>query len=125
MTAKLSDGARRALAGLALGFGLLAASCGGGGQVSTFAPSRVVSFGDETSVIVDLNNDGNGSKYGVNATVSADDPTRVCGGNPIWNQSVAAAFGLVFPQCNPPPAVDAPTSRIRATFGAHAADIGG
>jgi outer membrane lipase/esterase len=124
MTVKLSDGTRRALGCLALAAGLLVASCGGGQQVSSFHPSRLVSFGDETSLIVDINNDGNGSKYGVNATVSADDQTRVCTGNPLWNQSVAAAYGFVFPQCNPPPAVDSPTSRIRATFGARAADLG-
>src|ERR1700712_638620 len=117
MTVKLSDGARRALGGTALAAALLAASCGGGEQVSTFHPSRIVAFGDETSVIVDLNNDGNGSIYGVNGTVSADDQTRACRTNPIWVLSVATVFGLTFPQCNPPPAVDSPQSRIRAAFG--------
>ena len=33
--------------------------------------------------------------------VSSTDPTRVCGVNSVWNQSVAASFGLVFPECNP------------------------
>jgi outer membrane lipase/esterase len=124
MTVTLSDVGRRALAGVAVTAGVLAASCGGGQQVSQFHPSRIVAFGDETSLIVDLNNDGNGSKYTVNATVSTTDPTIACALNPIWVQSVAASYGLVFPQCNPPAtAVSTPTSRIRATFGAQAADL--
>jgi outer membrane lipase/esterase len=124
MTVKLSDGGRRVLAGVALCAGVLGASCGGGDSRSSFSAGRVVSFGDESSMIVDLNNDSNGSKYTVNVTVSDTDQTRLCGVNPIWNQSVAASYGLVFPECNPvSTAVTAPTSRIRATFGAVAADL--
>ena len=73
---------------------------------------------------------------GVNATVSATDPTIDCTANPLWIQTVAAVWGLVFPQCNIgtpvptdtgvvtrlAPVVD-PQSRIRAALGARTADL--
>ena len=122
MTVKSSNTRRPALAvGLAAAL-LLATACGGGSQVSQFHASRVISLGDESSLLVDRNNDANGSKYAVNATVSTTDPTLVCGNNPLWVQSVASVYGLVFPQCNPNQVVS-PVSRIRATFGARAADL--
>jgi len=78
-------------------------------------------------VIDDFQGDGNGRKYSINATVSDTDPTLDCHGNPIWIQTVAVNYGnLVFPQCNPgPTTVDNPQSRIRAQFGAMAADLSG
>jgi phospholipase/lecithinase/hemolysin len=76
-------------------------------------------------MIVDTAGDANGRKYSVNATVSDVDQTIVCSGNPIWNQSVALLYGLVFPQCNHGTTPDpAPVSRIRAQFGAQATDLG-
>jgi outer membrane lipase/esterase len=124
MTVKWSDGGRRVLAAVALCAGLLASSCGGSSTSTKFIASRVVTFGDESSMLVDLDNDSNSAKYSVNATVSTTDPTRVCALNPLWNQSVAASFGLVFAECNQGSgAVTAPVSRIRAAVGAHAADI--
>ena len=52
--------------------------------------TRIIAFGDETSVIVDLHGDGNGSKYSVNATVSEHRPTcDLASSNPIWVQIVA------------------------------------
>ena len=104
---------------------LLVAACGGSGQPTThFHASRVIAFGDESSLIVDTRNDANGNKYSVNATVSATDQTIACNLNAIWSQSVAASYGLVFPECNPPAtAVTTPVSRIRAAFGARAADL--
>src|SRR5664279_5021808 len=119
MTVKWSDAGRGALAAAALAAAALAASCGGGSTVSSFKASRLVAFGDEASLIVDLNGDSNGAKYAVNATQSSTDPTLACGVNPLWIQSVATIYGLVFPQCNPQPTpVASPTSRIRAAFGA-------
>jgi hypothetical protein len=104
---------------------LLMASCGGGQQQNSFVPARIIAFGDETSVIVDTVGNGNGSKYGVNAVISASVPAIVCGGNPIWIQMLASSYpNIVFPQCNPGPSqVIDPQSRIRAAFGATAADL--
>ena len=110
------NGMRRSAlcAGLVLA-GLLT-SCGGGKQSETFHATRVLAFGDETSVI---NSDG--SKYTVNG-VTAGTTTLDCTINPIWVQKVAALYGLVFPQCNPA-AVVSPASLIAATNGAKAADL--
>ena len=104
---------------------LLAASCGGGQPSSTFHPTRIIAFGDETSVIVDIDGNGNGHKYSVNGTVSATDTTLDCRTDRIWIQTMAAAFGtFVFPTCNPAGAATfAPPNRIRATFGARAVDL--
>jgi outer membrane lipase/esterase len=126
MTVNSRETRGRALGVAALAATLLVAACGGSGEPTTrFHATRVIAFGDETSLIVDTRHDANGSKYSVNATVSATDQTFVCGFNAIWSQSVAAFYGLVFPECNPAPnAVAAPTSRIRAAFGARAADLG-
>lgn len=126
MRLKWSEAGRYALVGAALVAALLTASCGGGGGPQTrFVASRVVAFGDEYSVIVDSDRNGNGHKYSVNATVGQGDPTVVCTANPIWVQSVATLYGLVFPECNtgPTPA-SSPTSRIRAAYGAGAFDLG-
>jgi outer membrane lipase/esterase len=123
MTVNSREKRRCALAAAVLAATLLAA-CGGseGEEVSDFRPARVIAFGDEESLIVDSRNDANGSKYTVNATVSATDPKLVCNSSAVWSQSVAASYGLFFPQCNPN-GVAAPASRIRATFGARAADL--
>lgn len=125
MTVNSRDKRRRALGAVAALATALLAACGGGEQTTHFRASRVVVFGDETSLIVDTKGDANGSKYTVNATVSTTDLTLVCSANPNWVQSVAALYGLVFPECNPGPnPVVAPTSRMRAALGARAADLG-
>ncbi|MEO5845246.1 MAG: esterase, partial [Caldimonas sp.] len=125
MTVNSRDKRRRALGGAALAATLLLAACGGGEQTTRFRATRVVAFGDESSLIVDSRGDANGNKYTLNATVSATDQTIVCGANPIWVQSAASLYGLVFPHCNPgATAVVNPTSRIRAALGARAADLG-
>jgi hypothetical protein len=104
-------------AGLLLASGLLV-SCGGGGtQANTFVAKRVIAFGDESSVI----NAADGSKYTVNAVLTTDNTKFDCASNPIWVQSVAALYGLVFPQCKG--AVPAPASRIWATNNATVADL--
>ncbi len=121
-----SEAGRYALVGVALAVAALAASCGGSGSgpQTKFVASRVVAFGDESSVIVDSDRNGNGHKYTVNATVAQGDPTVVCVANPIWIQQLATLYGLVFAECNtgPTPA-SSPTSRIRAAFGAGAFDL--
>jgi lysophospholipase L1-like esterase len=117
---------RRVLGGIAVAAAaMLAPGCGGGEPTSHFQATRVIAFGDESSLIVDTAGDANGRKYSVNATISDVDQTIVCGSNPIWIQSVALLYGLVFPECNngTTPA-DSPVSRIRAALGARAADLG-
>jgi outer membrane lipase/esterase len=107
---------------------LLVAACGGSDQQqNNYAVTRIIAFGDETSVIVDTLGNSNGSKYGVNAVVSATDPTISCQGDPIWIQTLANAFAnVIFPECNPGPSpVQDPSSRIRAFNGAMAADLSG
>ncbi len=94
----------------------LLASCGGSTQVERFVPTRVIALGDETSVI---NTDG--TKYSINATVSATDLTLACRSNPIWVQVLAGAYGMVFAQCNPTAA--AVTAVTLAVPGVKVADI--
>ncbi|MES3013598.1 MAG: hypothetical protein V4750_07720 [Pseudomonadota bacterium] len=110
--------ARAALCAGMLAATALLASCGGGDQVSTFRATRVIALGDELSVI---NTDG--SKYTVNALASGSSTQLECNTNPVWIQSVAAMYGLAFPQC-PGLATD-PPSRIYAANGAVVADIAG
>jgi len=79
----------------------LLASCGGG-QITPFAPTRVLAFGDELSTI-----EADGSKYSINAFkqvtvngVLTDDPTTLdCTRNPLWIQTVATSFALAFDRC--------------------------
>lgn len=93
--------------GLATVAGALAlaglASCGGGGQVDPFEPNRILAFGDELSVI-----QADGRKYSINAfritDATTSPPTEStteldCTRNPLWIQSVASTFGLVFDRC--------------------------
>ena len=110
------NGIRRSVLCAGLTAAGLLAACGGGKQSEPFHATRVLAFGDETSVI---NSDG--SKYTVNG-VTAGTTTLDCTINPIWVQKVAAVYGLVFPQCNPA-AVVSPTSLIAATNGAKAVDL--
>lgn len=125
MRVNVNEVRRAAIGGCVLMAALLAASCGGGQPTSTFKATRIIAFGDETSVIDDFRGDGNGRKYSVNATVSATDPTLACRSNPVWIQTVANLYGgLVFAACNPGPTpVTSPPNRIRAGFGAKAADL--
>ncbi len=96
-------GASRWLLAAALtGSGLLA-SCGGGGQITPFVPTRVLAFGDDLSAL-----EADGRKYSINAfrqvtaadgTVTEDPTTLDCLRNPLWVQTVAAGYGLVYDRC--------------------------
>ena len=110
--------ARAALCAGMLAATALLASCGGGGQVQSFVAGRVIALGDEFSVV-----NADGSKYTVNALVSGSTTQIDCAGSPIWVQSVAALYGLVFPQCAG--TVSNPASRIYAVNGAVVADLSG
>ncbi len=113
------NGLARAVVGAGvLAVAALLASCGGGSQVETFHPSRVIAFGDEFSVI-----NPNGSKYTVNALAAGSTTQFDCGSNPIWIQMLAVSYGLVFPQC-PGTGSTVPVSRICAISGCHAAPNG-
>ena len=116
MTLKVNRIGPAALRAGTLASALLLASCGGGTQVQTFSATRVIAFGDEFSVIND-----DGSKYSVNALAAGSTTAPDCAGNPIWVQSVAALYGLVFPQCRG--ATQDPVSRIFAANGAKVADL--
>ena len=101
---------------------LLLAACGGGtGQVEPFKPTRLIALGDESSLIT-----ANGRKYSVNGLLAQTDPNAPdvidCKLNPLWVQTVATGFGLVFPQCNPD-AVAAPGGVMSAQLGAKVADV--
>jgi lysophospholipase L1-like esterase len=108
-------GWRGALLGAGAAMAVLLASCGGGEQVQKFTATRVFAFGDESSVV---NSDG--TKYSINALTSTG--AVDCVNNPLWVQSMASLYGLVFPQCNVG-AVPGPASRIYATVGARVANL--
>ncbi len=102
---------------VALAAALLLAGCGGGQQGQRFGAARVLAFGDETSVI-----DATGRKYSINA-LQADGVGVDCTANPLWIQTLASSFGLVFREC--PGLVADAASRILAVPGAGAADLAG
>ena len=101
----------RLAAGAALMAGVLAGCGGSTSQVDTFEPGRLLVFGDELSV---LTNDGH--KYTVNA-VDEDSGTLQCYNNPIWVQTLAGHYRMVFSECNPD-AVANPKAKMLATEGA-------
>jgi outer membrane lipase/esterase len=77
----------------------LLSSCGGGiEQITAFAPTRLLIFGDEMSVLTKT--DPKGRKYSVNA-LGADNATLDCVARPLWFQIVAYTYGFAFEECNP------------------------
>jgi lysophospholipase L1-like esterase len=101
------------------------ASCGGGGLVVPFNPTRILAFGDELSVI-----ESDGRKYTVNAFKITDSTTNPvtestteldCTRNPIWIQTVATNFALPFDRCLG--TATAAKSQILAAAGAKVADL--
>ena len=117
------DALRASGAAALLSAGLLA-SCGGGGQITPFAPTRVLAFGDELSLI-----QADGSKYSidafkqitVNGVLTDDPPALDCVRNPLWIQTVAAGFGLAFDRCLG--TATAATGQVRAQLGNKVADL--
>lgn len=117
---------RKGLAAMATLFVLAGvASCGGGGQVVPFDPDRILAFGDELSVIRT-----DGTKYSINAFRITDSTTSPptesatetdCARNPIWIQTVASAFGLVFDRCQG--AATAASGQVMAQPGHKVADL--
>lgn len=82
---------------VACGVVALLSACGGG-QVDEFKPSRILSFGDEQSLITNTGN-GNGLKYSVNLGATTDTTDLECQTYPVWTQIVASEFGHVFAEC--------------------------
>lgn len=91
-------------AGLAGVVMALLASCGGGTQIESFVPDRIVVFGDEASLIeTDPAFAGEGRKYTVNGieldAAGALTANRKCAINAIWVQQLAYNYGFAFPEC--------------------------
>lgn len=102
--------ARRLALALAFGAGLaVLAACGGSvSRVSTFQPTRMVSFGDEVSAVGTNGTSTDRLKYSINfleldaVTGLPVTPQVVdCALAPVWNQVLAQSYGFVFAQCNP------------------------
>lgn len=111
---------RAVAAAFAVGAVVLIGACGGGtSQFDPFIAQRVFVFGDDNSAMT-----SDGHRYGINGVVVTDGVTTFdCNLNPLWVQSVAAYYGLVFTQCNTatPPAV--PKAFNVAAPGATVADV--
>jgi outer membrane lipase/esterase len=94
------------------------ASCGGGTyQVTAFVPVRILSLGDESSMLVGPQ----GLKYSING-VSQETQTVDCTLLPIWTQVLANSYGLVYSNCNPE-AVASPAGVGLATIDATVDDV--
>lgn len=103
----------------------LLASCGGGTQIESFVPRRVIAIGDEASLI-----EADGRKHTVNGvqfdtTVTPALPRSPvvleCTSNIVWTQQLAYSYGLAFTQC--PSTVVNANGVMRAAVNARAADL--
>jgi outer membrane lipase/esterase len=63
-----------------------------------------------------------GKKYTVNGLTTADPKVRDCNLNPVWNQQLAAFYGMVYPECNTTN-IAAPQGLMYASAGAKVADV--
>ena len=102
--------AMRAASGLAAACALATlASCGGGTyQVTAFVPARILTFGDESSRLEGTQ----GLKYSINGI--SDSSLQIdCNVWPIWTQTLATSYGLVYANCNQNASAD--TSAIDLT----------
>lgn len=116
----LTSRLRRALTGAAAVLVVLAtvAACGGGtSQYEPFVPKRLFAFGDESSHL-----SATGRKYAVNALATGSTTAIACTQEPLWVQSVAAVYGMVFAECNPDNA-GSTAARMYAAPGATVADV--
>lgn len=107
--------AARAVGAAVLGAVLLTACGGGSSQQELFQAKRLLSFGDEASVLTPA-----GKKYGVNGLNTSG--VIDCQLNPLWIQSVAAIYGFGFPECSLTSS-DSPRARTFASVGAVVGDV--
>jgi phospholipase/lecithinase/hemolysin len=106
---------------LALTVAWLAACGGGTSQVQSFKPSRLVVLGDENSLLVD-DGQGDGFKYSINDRSST--AAGKCQALPIFSQTVASLYGLVFKECNPQAAATQAVMLARTNARVEDADTG-
>jgi phospholipase/lecithinase/hemolysin len=106
----------RAAAGLLAAVTL--ASCGGGTyQANEFVPARILTFGDENSMLVPPQ----GLKYTINGVSPSTDLVD-CSILPLWNQVLATSYNMAYEDCNPQ-AVASPTAFDFATVNATIDDV--
>jgi outer membrane lipase/esterase len=99
---------------VALVASVVVTGCGGGTQAKSFVPTKLMSFGDDTSYInssgqtysinsVNINSSGaaldKNDTTGATTTDTPSDMTYYCKNYPIWVQSVAAYYGFDSAQC--------------------------
>lgn len=114
----VSQKLKRGLTLAAVAAAALIAGCGGGGtsQIEPFAPTRVITFGDESGTILQ-----SGKKYTING-LSPDTLLVDCKLSPVWSQILASGFSFVYPQCNTD-FVALPQGIMYAAAGAKVADV--
>lgn len=117
------NAARWRLGLLATSLTALLVACGGGrGQIEPFKPTRMLSFGDESSLVLP-----DGRRYGISdfkrgADGAITEPATLdCAASPTWTQYLAGAYSLVLAACNPNAATV--TAFQYASAGAKIADI--
>lgn len=114
----VSQKLKRGLALATVAAAALLAGCGGGStqQIDPFAPTRIITFGDESGAILQ-----SGKKYTING-LNTDTQLLDCRLNPVWSQVVASGFSFVYPQCNSD-FVALPQGVMYAAAGVKVADV--
>ena len=119
LKSKASRRGLQALAGVIATAALVVlAACGGGtSQYEPFVAQRVFAFGDDSSA---LRTDGR--RYGTNG-VDATNGAFNCSLEPLWVQSVAGHYGMVFAECNTASPAAVPKAFMHAAVGAKVAEV--
>jgi outer membrane lipase/esterase len=105
----------RLAAAATLGLGLLAGCGGSTSTVDAFIPGRLLVFGDDLSAMT-----ADGRKYTVNSV--DENGFLLCLVNPLWVQSLATHYGMVFAECNPGSQAS-PKGKMLAAAGATTDDM--
>jgi len=92
--------ARRSAAGLTVLAALGLSACGSGSRVESFAPDRIVVFGDELSLLTTSGGTATaGRKYTINTVPDTTTGTIDCSQGPMWTQVLGTNFGFGMPDC--------------------------